>query len=235
VNRAKVEEALAAATPAFPVGIVRLSELVSLVEMVSLGRITHADVVKVLDSTLPLDFVVDFVDRLSVPSTAHASERVTASPPIAEREGPTYWIVSVGPEHATSPEEFLQLVVGKRHVFGVTERGTVVGTVRDGDWICFYLPGKGVVGHAQVASVTDSGGIRDARRYRQVLRLENLDLYVNRPIPPDSETELRMRAAPVTTNRSAQILVEISQDSFKALSALRDAGDTDRTAERLSG
>jgi hypothetical protein len=83
--------------------------------------------------------------------------------------------------------------------------------------------------------VTDSGGIRDARRYRQVLRLENLDLYVNRPIPPDSETELRMRAAPVTTNRSAQILVEISQDSFKALSALRDAGDTDRTAERLSG
>jgi hypothetical protein len=77
-----------------------------------------------------------------------------------------------------------------------------------------------VVGHARVASVTDSStGIRDARRFRQVLRLEDLELNLAHPVPPDPETLLRMRAAPSPASRTAQILVEISEESFKAMTA----------------
>jgi hypothetical protein len=104
-------------------------------------------------------------------------------------------------------------------VFGVTDRGTVVGTVRTGDGICFYLPGKGVVGHAWVASITDGASdLRDARRFRQVLRLERLSLHLAKPTSLDLETEVRLRAAPSTANRHAQMLLEISPESFRALS-----------------
>ena len=44
--------------------------------------------------------------------------------------GSGYWMASVPPDYATTPEEFLEVVVARRHVFGVTDRGTVVGTVR---------------------------------------------------------------------------------------------------------
>ena len=128
-------------------------------------------------------------------------------------------MASVPPDYATTPEEFLEVVVARRHVFGVTDRGTVVGTVRTGDGICFYLPGKGVVGHAWVASITDgTNDLRDARRFRQVLRLDRLSLHIARPTSLDIETELRLRAAPTTANRHAQMLLEISRESFRALS-----------------
>jgi hypothetical protein len=129
-------------------------------------------------------------------------------------------MASVLPDYATTPEEFLELVVARRHVFGVTDRGTVVGTVQTGDGICFYLPGKGVVGHAWVASIADGASdLRDARRFRQVLRLDRLSLHLSRPTPLDIETEVRLRAAPVTASRHAQMLIEISAESFRTLSA----------------
>jgi hypothetical protein len=239
-NRTRIEQAIAAARPGFPIGIARLGELVSLVDRVSRGQVSHADLVKVLESTLPLDFVVEFVDRLSVTRPPVVSEQpavaTATTVPAPEHEGPSFWMASVARDHATSPEEFLQIVVGRRHVFGVTDRGTVVGTVRDGDWICFFLPGKGVVGHARVAAIADGGTeIRDARRFRQVLRLDELEIHLSLPIALDAETELRLRAAPATANRSAQILVEISQSSFKAMTSPPEAHDPGASAERLSG
>jgi hypothetical protein len=128
-------------------------------------------------------------------------------------------MASVPPDYATTPEEILELVVARRHVFGVTDRGTIVGTVKTGDGICFFLPGKGVVGHAWVGSISDGvSDLRDARRFRQVLRLERLSLHLGRPLPLDVETEVRLRAAPAPANRHAQMLLEISADSFKTLS-----------------
>jgi hypothetical protein len=203
-----------------------LAQLVELAEMTAAGRLAHGDVVRMLESGIPVDFVVGLLERPQ-PAPAEPAQPAPVDRPEAAAEGAPdrrlgsgCWLASVPADHATTPEEFLELVVARRHVFGVTDRGTVVGTVRDGDGICFLLPGKGVVGHARVSAINDGAAdLRDARRYRQVLRLEHLVLHVSRPAPLDPETELRLRAAPAPANRQAQTLIEISEASYRALDA----------------
>ena len=234
------------------VRVMPIAELLNLAEMATDGRLAPLEVMRMLEMGIPVDFVAGLLDRPGSAGAAspdpvidhvHAPEPV----PVVSR-GSGYWMASVPPDYATTPEEFLELVVARRHVFGVTDRGTVVGTVRTGDGICFYLPGKGVVGHAWVASIADGASdLRDARRFRQVLRLDRLALHLAKPTTLDIETELRLRAAPTTANRHAQMLLEISRESFRALSEpavkLRtadrhdDDGETNETTgeDRLPG
>jgi hypothetical protein len=208
-----------------PVRVMPVAELLALAEMATTGRLAPREVVRMLEMGIPVDFVAGLLDRPAA-ATAVTQEPAhqpahgpTPDPVPAASHGSGYWMASVPPDYATTPEEFLELVVARRHVFGVTDRGTVVGTVRTGDGICFYLPGKGVVGHAWVASISDGiSDLRDARRFRQVLRLERLSLHLIKPTRLDLETELRLRAAPSTANRHAQMLLEISPESFKSLS-----------------
>jgi hypothetical protein len=200
-----------------------------------------------------VDFVAGLLDRpVAATDGAPAADApvVETAPVAAMPKGSGYWMASVLPEYGTTPEEFLEVVVARRHVFGVTDRGTIVGTVRTGDGLCFYLPGKGVVGHAWVASIVADGAsdLRDARRFRQVLRLDRLSLHLAAPRALDAETELRLRAAPTTANRQTQMLLEISAESFKTFSEpaarvrIQDRPDDDETDEdpltgrgRLSG
>jgi hypothetical protein len=217
--------------------VMPVAELLDLAEMTTKGRLAGIEVIRILEMGIPLDFVSGLLDRPERPGPATASPSVSESveetyprahdsrpdsghePVRTAEHGSGYWMASVPPDYATTPEEFLEVVVAKRHVFGVTDRGTVVGTVRTGDGICFYLPGKGVVGHAWVTSIADGASdLRDARRFRQVLRLDRLSLHLARPTTLDVETELRLRAAPSTANRHAQMLLEISPESFRALS-----------------
>jgi hypothetical protein len=232
------EQARAASGDA--VRVMPIAELLSLADLAATGRLAMDEIARVFEFGIPIDFVSGLLNRQAADaaSAATASAPTAAAPPAAAapapavpadghagdspaaRRGSGYWMASVPPDYATTPEEFLELVVARRHVFGVTDRGTVVGTVQTGDGICFFLPGKGVVGHAWVASMTDGANdLRDARRFRQVLRLERLSLHLNRPTPLDLETEVRLRAAPRTANRSAQMLLEISPDSFRTLIA----------------
>ena len=204
------------------VRVMPIGELLNLAEMAADGRLAPLEVMRMLEMGIPVDFVTGLLDRPGQGSAAPdlAVEPVPLAEPVtAGSRASGYWMASVPPDYATTPEEFLEVVVARRHVFGVTDRGTVVGTVRTGDGICFYLPGKGVVGHAWVASITDGANdLRDARRFRQVLRLDRLSLHLARPTSLDIETELRLRAAPTTANRHAQMLLEISPESFRALS-----------------
>jgi hypothetical protein len=195
-----------------------IGELLNLAEMATRGRLAQPEVIRMFEMGIPVDFVAGLLDRPSAPNVVK-HEPAPEPAPAAASHGSGYWMASVPPDYATTPEEFLELVVARRHVFGVTDRGTVVGTVRTGDGICFYLPGKGVVGHAWVVSITDGASdLRDARRFRQVLRLERLSLHLAKPTGLDVETELRLKAAPSTANRHAQMLLEISAESFRVLS-----------------
>jgi hypothetical protein len=215
------------------VRVMPIGELLNLAEMAADGRLAPLEVMRMLEMGIPVDFVTGLLDRPGHGSAAPdlAVEPVPLAEPVAAGSRASgYWMASVPPDSATTPEEFLEVVVARRHVFGVTDRGTVVGTVRTGDGICFYLPGKGVVGHAWVASITDgTNDLRDARRFRQVLRLDRLSLHLARPTSLDIETELRLRAAPTTANRHAQMLLEISPKA-SGRSASRRRSSAQRSA-----
>jgi hypothetical protein len=190
-----------------------------LAELTMEGKLAPVETMRMLHAGIPVDFVAGLLDR---PATAAAAaEPAVSVAPATARPRSGFWIASVLPDHATTPEEFLELVVGRRHVFGVTAGGTVVGTVRTvevGDGICFYLAGKGIVGHAWVSSTSDAASdLRDPQRFRQVLRLDRLALHLAAPRPLDPETELRLTASSAMSKRQGQMLLEISEDSFREL------------------
>jgi hypothetical protein len=211
-SRHRIEEALAAAKPVFPVGVVALRPLLLLADLVTAGRVSHEDVVRLLESNLPVDYSVELLDRLT------AKRGAASAPAVAATEAIGYWLATVTPDHATTPEELLELVISRRHIFGIADAGATHETARSGDWICFYIPGKGVVGRARVRSLASSAtGVRDAHRFRQLLNLEDLELHIHSPVALDFETQLRLRTATAASGRQTQTLVRISHESFVAL------------------
>jgi hypothetical protein len=228
-GRHRLDETIAAAALPFPVGVVSIGSLLSLAEAVTAGRVTHDHLVRVLESNLPGDVLVDMLERSGVrpPVDVTVQPEETAGlktgPSIDDVAGePSCWIATVGRDHATKPEEFLELVVLRRHVFGVVDRATTRTSATPGDWVCFYVSGKGVVGHARITSLSaGAGGLRDAHRFRQLLQVDEVKLSLNAPVALDSETELRLRTAGLVTNRLAPTLVRISRESFRALTSPR--------------
>jgi hypothetical protein len=213
-SRHKIEEAIVAARPGFPVGVVALRALMMLADLVNAGRVSHEDVIRLLESNLPVDYSVELLDRLTARQRAGAP---AGSGPVAT-DDVSYWIATVTPDYATTPEQLLELVVGRRHIFGVADGGTTAGMARSGDWICFYIPGKGVVGRARVLSPAGSSvGVRDAHRFKQLLHLEDLELHLHTPVAVDFETQLRLRTAAAGASRHTQTLVRISHESFVAM------------------
>jgi len=144
-----------------------------------------------------------------------------AAPPLGNASDETsYWIATIGQDHATKPEEFLELVVLRRHVIGVVDSAAGRSTASSGDWVCFYVAGKGVVGHARVSSLgAGAAGLRDAHRFRQLLQVDEVKLNLGAPVALDSETQLRLRTAGLVTNRQAPTLVRISRESFRTLTS----------------
>jgi hypothetical protein len=212
-SRHKIEEAIVAAKPGFAVGVVAMRALLMLGDLVSVGRVSHEDVVRLLESNLPVDYSVELLDRLTGKPRGSAPARGTDT-----ADDTSYWIATVTPDYATTPEQLLELVVARRHIFGVADGGGTAAMAGRGDWICFYIPGKGVVGRARVLSPSaSSAGVRDAHRFKQLLHLEDLALHLHTPTAVDFETQLRLRTAAAGSTRQTQTLVKISHASFMAM------------------
>jgi hypothetical protein len=259
-GRHRIDEAIAGAALPFPVGVVSIGSLLALADAVTAGNITHDHVVRVFESNLPGDVLVEMLERSAArPTTDESIHENPAGPKngrsITDPAGPatgrsitdtgdlpngrtisesdassdtSYWIATVGQDHATRPEEFLELVVLRRHVFGIVDSATGRSTATPGDWVCFYVAGKGVVGHARIAALrAGGGGLRDAHRFRQLLQVEDVKLNLGAPVALDAETQLRLRTAGIMTTRPAPTLVRISRESFRVL--------TSPTALPLSG
>ena len=247
-GRHRVDEAIAAASPPFPVGVVLVGSLLSMAEAMSNGGITHEHIVRVLESNLPGDVLVDMLERSAVrpadssrlggdrplDSRGLARDRtvITGPEPAGLKSGrsgapisdvsdeTSYWIATIGQDHATRPEDFLELVVLRRQVLGIVDSAAGRSMASSGDWVCFYVAGKGVVGHARVSSLrAGAGGLRDAHRFRQLLQVDEVKLNLGAPVPLDSETQLRLRTAGLVTSRQAPTLVRISRESFRTLTA----------------
>ena len=173
-NRTRLEESVAGgASPS--IRIASLRSLIDLAELVDARTITHQDAVKLLESSHGIDFVIELLQRLG---PARPGPRALVS----RESNPGFWLATVTGDPAIEPEQFLERVIGRRQIFGVS--GTLDGAAGPGDWICFYIPDKGVVGRAQVGwIVTERSGLRDAHQ----------DLS---DVPPREDRAPRQRADP---------------------------------------
>jgi hypothetical protein len=234
VGAHRVEEAFAAAHPSFPIGVISLTTVLALAEMVQAGGMTHDDVIRLLELRAPADFLVDLIARNATSRAAGpealSDARAMTLPVFAQ---PGYWIASVIPDHATRPEEFLELVVGRRQIFGISA-GQPFEIVGQHDWMCFYISGKGIVGHAQVVSTADHGSIRHAHRFRQLLNIDSVTLHPGSPVPLDPGLELRLRAAAAPGPGQTQALIRITSEEFESIrTATRGRPRTAATGSRI--
>ena len=216
-------DAAVAATGA-PIRVVSIRSLMTLVDMVDALLLDHDDVIKALRSSQALDGIVDLLQRVAHRTPA-GSPALAAAPPAAqvETQSTGFWLATVTGDPAISPEQFLERVVGKRRVFGVS--GTVDGAAAIGDWIAFHVKDKGVVGRAQIAGTArEASGLRDAHQYRQILKLAEVVVHADRPHALEGEARLRLRASGVTVD-TAPALRRITREEFEALTSTPAAGD----------
>jgi hypothetical protein len=221
VSQHKIDETIAAASSTHPIGVVTLKALLSLAEMAADGDVLHEDVLRLIESRIPADFVVTLLERRRVTDSAASAPGDSG---IAESPAqPGYWIAPVGPDHATRPEEFLELVVGKRRIFGLTAGRSPDGTAQPGDGLCFYLPEQGIVGHARVIAPDEDGAsLRDAHRFRQLLHLDDIKLYLDAPVTLDPATDLKVRSLSGAGAASRSALLRVSPAVFAELTEGRE-------------
>jgi len=216
----------------FPnVHTVSVQSLLSLASQVSAERLKHEDVVRLLKSGLALDFVVDLIDRPAAAQPAAATvdaqpERRTVGS--AQRE-PAFWVATLIGDQMASAEQLLVSVISVRHLLPVSHAGRFRDDGSLGDWICFYLPDKGITGHGQLAAIVEdaASAVRDASRFSRVYRLSQVTLY-DEPVVRALRGDRPFATPPPEASLAGAWLAPIGRQDFLSLTANGD--DRLRTA-----
>lgn len=207
---------------------ISLHSVLALAEFVGVGRLKHDDVLKLLTSGHPIDFVVDLLTRIPAgvaPDADDAERHSTAAPSVVTED---YWLAAIDDDRATLAEQFVHSVIGRRQILPL---GTAPeGSPRPGDWVCLFIPGRGVAGYAQAAAIDEQGAnlVRDGGRFGRLVRLQNVTVY-RAPVPVLQD----LAQSPVegsTAQRPGPRLVAISRQGFLDLTrpARQDSEETTR-------
>lgn len=66
-----------------------------------------------------------------------------------------------------------------------------------GDWLCFYATGKGIVAHAQIASIPENKPhpkVPNSELYPWVIQLKKQQLYLDSPMVINADILNRLKA-----------------------------------------
>jgi hypothetical protein len=217
------------------VRVISVDTLTWLAGMTVAGRISHEDVLRLFKSTVALDFVVGLLEQVADSTTA-ANEITEPTPePAAALALPPqqFWVSTITDSDSAAPEQLLASVIGERHVLGVTAPGPDASSGAPGDWIGLFVPGQGIVGHAQLGVVVGrgTGVVRHSERFSRVYRLEHVELYEEPRVPPASR-EQAFTAVGRPRPASGPFLVPVSREDFVALTRWREnPSETDTVDE----
>ena len=126
-----------------------------------------------------------------------------------------------------APEQLLASVIAERRVLAICPWGKLRGEGSPGDWVGFFVPGKGLVGHAQLESIVDDSTkvVRHARRFSCVYRLERVTLY-ERPILQALRADRPFAVPPADVPLIGPCLAPIARQDFLALMTFRGGAES---------
>jgi hypothetical protein len=220
----KIDRALAAVTPDLDIRVVSIRSLLALAAQVSADRLAHAEVVRLLRSGVALDFVIDLLDR-PAPNGQSSTSMADRGGSAPDHPEPEFWVATITGGEASTPEQLLASVIAERHVLAISHAGRLPSHQgAPGDWVCFFVPRKGIVGHAQLASVIEDSAkvVRDAGRFSCVYRLAHVTLYERRPIIQALRNDRPFSVPPADLPLPGPCLAPITRQDFLALMAYRD-------------
>jgi hypothetical protein len=219
-GRARLEEALLE-KPQPDLRVVSIRSLLWLADMVSAERLQHHEILRLFTSGVGLDFIVDLMERLATGNQDDGESRATvqvvsSSPAHSEA---AHWVATIGHDETATPEQFVESVIRRRQILGVTDVWAANGPAGAGDWICFCVHGKGTVGHARVDSIINGAGlIRGSHRFTAVFRLKNIEIY-EAPIGLSPETERKRLGERSRAEDRGPFLASVSPEEFADLTA----------------
>lgn len=227
--RGRLSNTVAVDTRLRDIRVVSAQSLLALAAQVAADRLSHAEVVKLLRSGFALDFVIDLLDRPA--ANAQPPESIDQVPDdnrmVVSEPACAYWVATITGSETALPEQLLRSVIAHRRVLAICQVGRFRGEGSAGDWVCFFIPGKGIAGHAQLASiVVDAAGVvRHASRFSRVYRLDDVTLY-EQPVVSALRAERPFAVPPVDVPLPGACLAPIAKQDFLALT-----NDRDRRAE----
>jgi hypothetical protein len=214
-----------AAQGSFPdVRVVSVRSLLSLAAHVSADRVSHAEVVELLRTSAALDFMIDLMTRPAVGGPPIESPPDTRVPSAVDEPRPAFWVAVINGDATVAPDRWLTSVIADRHILGVRDAEQGRGRGSPGDWVCFFLANKGIVGHAQLAYVVEdgAGAMRHGEKFSQVYQLAHVTIY-ERPVVQALRAG-RPFAVPSTPGPFAgSSLAPIGRQDFMALTLSSDA------------
>jgi hypothetical protein len=206
--------------------VITVGSLLALAARAAADRVAHTEIVKLLQSGVALDFVIDLLDRPAASSQPDEpmAEPVRPAPP--EQHEPAYWIATITGNEAP-PDQLLTSVIAERRVLAISPWGKLRGDASPGDWVGFFVPGKGLVGHAQLSSIVDDTTkvVRHAQRFSCVYRLERITLY-ERPIHQALRADRPFAVPPADVALAGPCLAPIARQDFLALTTIGEGAES---------
>jgi hypothetical protein len=163
--------------------VVSVRSLLSLAAHVAGDRVKHDEVVELLRTSPALDFMIDLMTRPGAGGRAGEPNGNGHRQSADDTGRPAFWVAIITGDAMVTPERWLASVIADRHVLAVCDGDLEPGHGAPGDWVCFFVPSKGIVGHAQLASVVDQSAsvVRQSEKFGRVFRLAHITLY-ERPV-----------------------------------------------------
>jgi hypothetical protein len=206
----------------FPdVRVVSVKSLLSLAAHVSADCVSHAEIVELLRTSPALDFMIDLMTRPGGGTPSMESREVREEhrgQSAVDDPRPAFWVAVINGDAMVTPERWLASVIADRHVLAVNGGDQIHGHGSPGDWVCFFLANKGIVGHAQLAAVVERRAtvVRQSERFGQVYRLANLTLY-ERPVVQALRAGRPFAVPSGSTPVAGSCLTPIAPQDFTAL------------------
>ncbi|MGC4081134.1 MAG: hypothetical protein QM736_03225 [Vicinamibacterales bacterium] len=202
-----------------PMRMLPLHAVLMLARRMEEQRLTHAQVVELL---LGVDGHARAAELLAQPApgaTTPAGPHLTLVP---RDEAPDYWIATVLSDGGTTPAQFVDAVIRGRQLLGVSAIGIFPASARSGDWVCFFLAGIGVVGHARLAGEVErvAAPLRHIDRYAVVFALSDVLLY-DTPASLDPQSPAQRLADRIPLDAQGPFLSQVSQAEFQMLTRIQ--------------
>jgi hypothetical protein len=191
--------------------VASVESLLSLAEMMNEYDVTHEDILAVLRPSGPsIDPLVDFITRVVaqapseegpeegrfVPVSTPTSAPPASSPP-AGVDDVAFWLTPVKDDDQQRAEQVIGTLVGQHKLYAFGERTPGRKHMKTGDRICFYATGNGVLADAEIVAPPErksDARVRHPDLYPWLVRLDSVNLYLEKPVVIDASTRARLDA-----------------------------------------
>lgn len=209
--------------------IISVESLLSLAELFNEYDVSHEDILAVLRPLgTTVDPIVDLMVRLVAQRQVgeETKEENTDEEEIKEVER-HYWLTPVKSVEEQTADECIQSLVGEEKIYAFGERTQGRRHLKPGDYICFYVTGKGVAAHAQIASRPEREEhpkVHHTERYPWVFRVKDVQIYLENPTVIDADLRSQLdafkrRDSNKTWAWFVQATRKITEHDFKVLTS----------------